>query len=209
MGRQIVGDDELAVHTVAAAGYRILRDLLEKRGKNDLEEVVRTGIFTFAKDLASERLSREEIDAIKRDHEMLFPLLLRVAEDIKFRGDHAARDAITARLSEQQKRTQWKEIGRSANFLKHADIDQYATINLRDIDNETLLTHASVAYTFFGQSMTDEMGVFAMLSMSSSKERQTDVDGPALEIIKKLTIMTPKKRRRVCLKLLREWKRHK
>jgi hypothetical protein len=44
--------DVLAIHTVASVGYRLLRDLLEKRGKFDLDELLRAGLFSFASEIA-------------------------------------------------------------------------------------------------------------------------------------------------------------
>jgi hypothetical protein len=48
----LANEDMLAIHTVASAGYRILRDLLEKRGKYDLDEILRFGLFAFASEIA-------------------------------------------------------------------------------------------------------------------------------------------------------------
>jgi hypothetical protein len=47
----IANEDEVAIHTVASAGYRILRDLLNKRGKFDVEELLRLGLFAHASEL--------------------------------------------------------------------------------------------------------------------------------------------------------------
>lgn len=38
-------EDALAVHTVASAAYRVLRDLHLKRGKGHAEELFRAGLF--------------------------------------------------------------------------------------------------------------------------------------------------------------------
>ena len=42
--------DDLAIHTVASAAYRILKDLKEKRGRNEAADAQFTGIFYFVRD---------------------------------------------------------------------------------------------------------------------------------------------------------------
>ena len=37
-------EDALAIHTLAAAAYRIVRDILHRRGQHDPDELVRHGI---------------------------------------------------------------------------------------------------------------------------------------------------------------------
>lgn len=57
-------EDELAVHTVASAGYRILRDLLQKKGKYDVEESWRGEILAIVKDIAEGRTDFQQLDEL-------------------------------------------------------------------------------------------------------------------------------------------------
>lgn len=48
----LMNEDELAVHTVAAAAFRILRDYKEKeRGRSELADTLKRGFFYTARDL--------------------------------------------------------------------------------------------------------------------------------------------------------------
>jgi hypothetical protein len=49
-------EDELAIHTVAAAAFQILRDITRQRGCQFTDEVFRLGIFSFAQEYARETL---------------------------------------------------------------------------------------------------------------------------------------------------------
>jgi hypothetical protein len=42
-------EDELAIHTVTSAAFRILRDVTDKRGKNITAELLRNGIYSMAR----------------------------------------------------------------------------------------------------------------------------------------------------------------
>jgi len=44
------GEDELAVHTVASASYRILADLKEERGRDEVGDYYLTAIFYCVRD---------------------------------------------------------------------------------------------------------------------------------------------------------------
>jgi hypothetical protein len=55
--RMVLADeDELAIHTVAAAAYRILRDIKRNRGRSELSELFGAAVHGFAHDLVSGKL---------------------------------------------------------------------------------------------------------------------------------------------------------
>ena len=54
-------EDELAVHTVAAASYRILRDLKQKRGSSELVDGFARGLYSIARDIMASKMKLEDI----------------------------------------------------------------------------------------------------------------------------------------------------
>lgn len=72
-------EDDLAIHTVASAGYRILRDLLNKRGRDDTEQLLKAGIFSCAQSLVHGKMSVDERDKLNAQT-TLWPLIIAVAE---------------------------------------------------------------------------------------------------------------------------------
>jgi hypothetical protein len=94
------GEDKLAIHTVAAAAYRILRDMLEKRGRHDKEELARAGVYYAARSLARGQMSDDEIEDLKQLQ--LFRLVSFVAEDIKVRGDQVTPSDMSVSLSKTE-----------------------------------------------------------------------------------------------------------
>ena len=74
-------EDELAIHTVAAGAYRILRDLLEKRGRSGLEESVA---------LEAGELTQAELENLTAGAPEFHESLIAISEDIKTRGSGVA-----------------------------------------------------------------------------------------------------------------------
>jgi hypothetical protein len=204
-------EDELAVHTVAAAAYRILRDLLAKRklagqGRHDLEDVVRAGLYSFAHSLARGEMSDTEVDGLKRQDPQLYPIVIKVAEDIKIHGDKVTPDDVPVRLSESDKKSDWQSMFSVANFLKHADHDTFASLSLDKVDNANLLMRACTAYLLVSHTSTPEMHVFIIYSWLASEYR-TGIEGDgANKLADALEKLSPARRRSACTKLIRSIK---
>ncbi len=88
-------EDDLAIHTVAQAAYRILRDLLDKRGRSEMEEIYALGIFHTARALADGDLPQKALDDLKSS-EATFKLFSSVAESIKTGGEAFTADNVKA-----------------------------------------------------------------------------------------------------------------
>src|SRR5664279_1514168 len=48
-------EDDLAIHTLGAPAYRILRDLNQQRGRNELTDIFSHALFGMAQEIASGR----------------------------------------------------------------------------------------------------------------------------------------------------------
>jgi hypothetical protein len=203
-----LNEDKLAIHTVVAAAYRVLRDLLEKRGVDDLADVIRAGLFYTAKDLVSGTLSENKLKILAAD-EYLKGVVAATAERIRQHGNEADIDAIlprsAMRISNEKRRSHFENLCKSANFLKHADRDHLAAIALDDIDNDILIISASAAYTMLSHDLTAEMAVFYALTCVTKPEQFEATDALLAQMAKALSPLSASRRRRACLRMLKNW----
>jgi len=86
-------EDCLAIHTVASAGYRIIRDLLEHRG--------------VARDIANGAMTREQLTEFEDDN--LKDFILYLADRIKD-GVTLDETDLTVRLDETLRRDEWQNV---------------------------------------------------------------------------------------------------
>jgi hypothetical protein len=83
-------EDELAIHSVVAAAYGILRDLKQNKGRSELRDRLGLGIFVAANDLASGK----PLPPVLARSSVLADIITRVSDAIK-RGEVSnAQDAI-------------------------------------------------------------------------------------------------------------------
>ena len=148
-------EDELAIHTVAAAAYRILRDMLHKRGRHDLEDLYRAGLYKMAKDFANGELSKDKLIELQT-----YDLVSTIAEDIKVHGDEVTAENVPLILNESSKKAHWQAVSGVAGFLKHADRHPETLISLHDVNNESLIFHACLSYIIVSHTATTEMEIF-------------------------------------------------
>ena len=134
------GADELAVHTVAAAAYRVLSDLKAKRGRDEVGDFFLNAVFYAVRDYRRGTLP----DYLANDPEMMHWICdmadrLPITASSKF-------EEIVASVSPDVTQDFWRKRNAVANFLKHADKDAKSHISLDDVDNLMLLNQALAAY---------------------------------------------------------------
>jgi hypothetical protein len=135
------GEDELAVHTVASAAYRIISDLKKKRGRDEVGDYYLTMIFYVVRDYRRGTLPRqftEDQKAMKWIQDM--------AEQIPITASMNFED-IRGSVSVKTAKEWWQKRNKVSNFLKHADRDAKGHISLQEIDNLNLLTLALASYS--------------------------------------------------------------
>jgi len=203
--------DELAIHTVAAAAYRILRELLDKRGIDDRDDVFRIGLFYWAKGVASGTVSDREYKLIMGD-EYTRSIVSHIADKIKQHGGDVDIDEIemiiprsSIKHPSSAKRSRLEQLWKASNFLKHADIDHQDAIAFDEIDNEMMIISASAVYTMAAHDMTGEMAVFYALASVTSPERFEVTDSILKEMAKVLLPLSASQRRRACLRMIKNW----
>jgi hypothetical protein len=211
-------EDELAIHTVAAAAYRVVRDLLEKRGRFDLDETITVGAYLTACSLAAGELPQAELDDLTRESPKLRDLIAAIADEIKAKGD-----AITPsiHLDRSLRIADWSRLSAAANFLKHADKDAETHLSLNKINNDEILVRAISAYvSIFRQPsdilhqrpyilhQTPAMSAFHIWWMSRHDPDQLRQEYGA-EFADVFQRLSPSRRRRACLKLIRLFTRER
>ena len=145
----LANEDELAIHTLAAAAYRILRDLLEKRGLSDLDLPVGTGVYLTAKDYFEGKIGDEELNVVSGGDQEFKTFILNLSDKIRKRGGkfHGSDASIT--LSKAQKHAVWNELSKGSSFLKHADRKPEDILSLETLNNELLMRLAIAAHQLF------------------------------------------------------------
>jgi hypothetical protein len=204
------GEDSLAIHTIAAAGYKILRDLLNKRGMFDEDELLRVGIYLYAKGVADRKISMQELDKFVHSDHNFRPTILNIANNIKAITLFTEKDINIKAISLARKIEDWNNLSQAYNFLKHADRDFGAALRLKDVKNEDILYRAIGAYICLSTRRTNEMLIYWMFSVASEglKEQHNDLSKESFMIIRMLIPLSNRQRRRTCQRLLRSWDRN-
>ena len=194
------GEDELAIHTVAAAAYRIVRDLKEKRGCDEAADHYLRTFFYVIRDYRRGTLPKyftEDPDTMKWIREAAEKLPIEESTSIK---------ELTASVSPAVAQAFRKQQNKYANFLKHADRDHQSTIAIDDLDNLTLLMQTLSAYV---DLKVDDMGPegFVFWIYYSVSSGMTEGLSPSFQDIgRKLETLPPSERLDLCSGLIEELK---
>jgi hypothetical protein len=196
----LVDEDALAIHTVAAAAYRILRDIKKQRNHRELNERLGTGLFHLARDLVS-----GEIEELPEQVRKASPLFSKLVDHVVFlirNGKITSPKDVFAMLRFTGEESYWRQFNQSANFLKHADIDVNNRLREGALDNNTLLLSAVCAYSELMGTITPEMQSIAYYLLGDTTEFRprgwTDSDA------KQFRAFSPGQRRKYCAALLED-----
>jgi hypothetical protein len=155
-----LGEDELATHTVAAAALNLLVEFTKAKrgGSRVLDDALKSGVHelriqmvlpTFSEELALEH--REEVAAAIR--EMHIP-------------DHEL-----AKL----KRWFFDHQRKPANFLKHADRDPSAVLDISKMGTAEVILFGCAIYGELGLALTPEMKLFGKWHLGVRPSAPEDV----------------------------------
>ena len=142
-------EDELAVHTVASAAYRLIADLKNERGRDEVADYYLISVFYVVRDYRRGTLPNhfaDDPEAMKWIREM--------AEQLPITESTKVED-VRVSVSPETARQYWLKRNRVANFLKHADRDDRAHVSLDEVDNFQLLMQALGSY---GDLVKDDLG---------------------------------------------------
>lgn len=113
----LANEDELAIHTVAAAAYRVLRDIKQQRGRSDAFDLFERGLSPVAHDLATGK-----INSVARVFAYEDSPLVAIIDSIRdgiIAGDIKSFEDVPPIKVKNEGRF-WYEFNEPFNFLKHA-----------------------------------------------------------------------------------------
>ncbi len=186
------GEDELAVHTVAAAAYRVLSDLKADRGLDEAANVYLMSIFYVVRDYRRGTLPKH----LENDAEFM-AWVKSIAEQLSI-GSDSKIDDVSVTVSPGAAREFWRQRGKVANFLKHADRDAEASIALDEVDNLLLLMQCYGAYTDLTREELGNEGLVFQLYIGANREPQTNGTTQRDDIVRKLAAAPEPDRLRMC-----------
>jgi hypothetical protein len=193
----LASEDDLAIHTVIAAAYSIIRDLKSKRGRGEITDQVARGCYAFAHDLVL-----GHITALPPEVQSMAKIIHHIADQIRSGQVKNASDVTLTPDWSFEKRHRMTE-NKPANFLKHADLDAGAKLLRTELANDLLIVKAIVGYEYLMHTRTPEMLVFGQLWFAG-----TD-DGPGQtpnELVLRLRSADQMERSRICLQTIEELK---
>lgn len=193
-------EDDLAVHTVAAAAFTVLRNLIENNGHNFAEEAFRTGLLDLARRYAAGTLPPKEKALVEGSRLMaIFEPLL---DDIRMQGDEFDSKRIILQMSTQEQQRMFPSM--TANFLKHADRDPNGWLALDSVNNENLLMASCAAYVSLMKQPTVEVMTF--FTFWAAKHSSADEVAPNLQtFVKELKKAAPTQRYALRSRFIREY----
>jgi hypothetical protein len=192
-------EDELAIHTVASAAFRILRDVSKKRGKHFTAEVFRNGIYNIARQYADGKLPKEKLKLIENTEVMV--VIKDILADVRAQGEAFDRSRIDIRMNTASELRAWPS--KAANFLKHADRDAEEHLSVDEINNEHVLMGACCAYLELMRTPTPEIMAFFAFS-AVKNEATTELGEEVHELSAKLQLVDASERLRICAQFIRD-----
>ncbi len=164
----LANEDSLAIHTVTAAGFGVLRDLLKHRGKYDLEELSSAGIYQCALEYAEGLVTREQLAVIFKGDDFSQDIIVYIAEEIKEKKVYGPDEInVQMSISDAARKERHDKLAKIPNFLKHSDKDPLGLLSISQVDNIEFLSNAAAAYAMLKKELTDEMRVVMCLQRAS------------------------------------------
>lgn len=200
------GEDELAVHTVASAAYRIIADLKSKRGRDEAADYWLMLCFYFVRDHRRGTLP----DFVTEDQEQM-ARIRELAEQLPMITATSRFEDINASATPDFAKWFWDKRNKVANFLKHADRDASAHISMDEVDNLLLLLQAQASYFDLDKNGLGNEGlVLLTFSHANSKEMLGDTELPEYllgfeGVAAYLEPLSHEERLRFCSNWLQEW----
>ncbi len=134
-------EDELAVHTVAAAAYGLLKDIKKSRGMNEAADSYLVSIFYVVRDYR-----RGTLPPHMTGDSVFMKEVTRFAEVLSPITADSKLSEVRASIGQELERQYWNDSNRAANFLKHADRDIGQALAAEAVDNRLLLMKCLSAY---------------------------------------------------------------
>jgi hypothetical protein len=186
------GEDELAVHTVAVASYRLITDLKAERGMNEAADNYLTSLFYVVRDYRRGTLPEQ----MTTDTEVM-AWVCKLAEQIPIQADTKIEDCSVS-LSRQATIEFWNKRNKIANFLKHADRDSKAAISLDEVDNLLLLMQCYGAYIDLTHDDLGNEGLVLKLFIEANEPSHTVPASEREKLVQQISEVPEEDRQHMC-----------
>lgn len=195
------GEDELAVHTVASAAYRVLSDLKAERGRDEAADHYLTSIF-----YAVRSYRRGTLPGYLAHDPKAMQFIRDMADRMPEMSATSEFKDVTASVSSDVARDFWRTRNAISNFLKHADHDPKSHISLDDVDNLQLLMDASGAYIDLTNDNLGPEGFVLYVHFCAIKGIKEEMPEKFRRYAAQLEKLDPDKQIRFCSEWLRKMK---
>jgi len=199
----LADEDVVAITTLAAAAYRVLRDLRTHQGHRVLEDQLKAEAVGVARALARGELSKREIEILSGDPAWDF--IGRLADFIREIGPELSmdqlRDRVTMPIPPDLERKVWKTVNRIPNFLKHADSDPTGDIAESEIDPREMILKSCVLYSDLAGGVSPEMQVWYALEICTHADVRPTYE-PVATMIKKFEATPAEWRKALAIEMI-------
>lgn len=195
-----VREDELAIHTVASAAYRVISDLKSKRGHDEVGDCYLTGVFYAIRDYR-----RGTLPSYLADNPEMMKSVREWAEKMPITETSKYED-IKATVSPDVARDFWTKRNKVSNFLKHADNDESTHISMEEVDNLPLLMQALSSYLDLDRGGPGHEGYILWMYSCVDSGMVEPMLSRDLEVALYLEPLSRDERLKFCSEFLKEWK---
>lgn len=192
-----VEEDELAIHTIASAAYRLLVDLKDDRGMDEAADTHLTAIFYAVRSYKRGTLPKH----MAGDPEVMAQIA-EMASILPIEADSRIED-VKASMDAESAQRYWRNRNKAANFLKHADKDPSATLDVTDVDNAHLLMQCLSAYSDLFKDQLAREGLVFWLYSCVRDEDLSSVPPHLRPITDRLQKIDPDNLRAFCAEYIR------
>lgn len=195
-----IDEDELAVHTVASAAYRLISDLKKKQGQSEPADFYLISLFYIIRDFRNGTLP-----TYITENPELMDWVANLSSQFPIEVDLSIED-ITASIDKATEASFWKTQNKTSNFLKHADHDAEDRLGVNVIGNLQLLMQAYAALTdLIENDLNSEPEGFVLWLYSSVESGDSDsLPSEYQSIGEQLLKLQGNERRLMCATLIRE-----
>ena len=195
------GEDELAVHTLASAAYRLISDLKSQRGRDEVGDYHLTSVI-----YAVRSYRQGNLPSYMTDNPELMQSIHCWAKELPITATSEFED-IVALASPDVRQNFWRKRNKIANFLKHADRDSSAHISMEEVDNLTLLMQVHSSYLDLDRGGLGHEGVIFWIYICVSFGIIEELPTKLHEIAKHLEFLSHDDWLKFCTEFLNESKR--
>jgi len=202
-------EDILAVTTVAAAAYRVLRDIKETRGQKVFAHHLRDGVLGVARAYARGELEANYVRLFQQS-DQFWSLITEAVQRIRAAGADRdiseLRSLLNVEVARNVEKHHWKQKNTAANFLKHPDFDPKSFLSTEEVNASNLMMEACDVYFDLMGSVTIEMEVWMAAMFLNHK---VSCKHPAIvTIMEFLRAIPPEEYNRSCLALVQKLKQN-